>query len=143
MGLEILTAAVLINLLLLIGLALAVRARPDLLLGRRPGRGPAQEEIGAARREIADLLVELNRVARSHVDAVEERRAALLEAIDAANDRVRRLNALSSDLEVISKRLRLDGARPAEAPASPSVERTARPRDDRLSLGLRDKGSIG
>jgi tetrahydromethanopterin S-methyltransferase subunit B len=49
-------------------------------------------------------MTELARVAGTHAAAVEERKESLLRAMEAANERIRRLNALVADAEVLARR---------------------------------------
>lgn len=70
---------------------------------------------------VADLITELNHVANSHVNAVEDRREELKRVIEMANDRVRRLNALLSDLEILEKRMRAHKSAVSEEPSRRSA----------------------
>ena len=55
---------------------------------------------------LADLTSELNHVANSHANAVEDRRDELKRVIEMANERIRRLTILLSDLEIMETRIR-------------------------------------
>jgi hypothetical protein len=67
-------------------------------------------DITAIETRLADLVSELTRIANSHSNAVEDRRNELKRVIEMSNDRIRRLNSLLSDLEIIEKRLRENAA---------------------------------
>lgn len=77
-------------------------------INRLPRGTPDELASGATAIEsrFSDLISELNHVANSHVNAVEDRRDELRRVIEMANGRVRRLVSLLSDLEIIEKRLR-------------------------------------
>lgn len=81
------------------------------LLNRKMGRKAAGnrgavDRTGMTETHFADLVSELNHVANSHVNAVEDRRDELKRVIELANGRIRSLSSLLSDLEIIEKRLR-------------------------------------
>lgn len=123
------------SLLFTAGAALTVY----VLLSRRigTGRNSAEADSGAIETRVARLITELNHVANTHVNAVEDRRDELKRVIELANDRVRRLNMLLADLEILDRRLRAVGRgeeegaeerdREQAAPPAGEIVRAARP----------------
>ena len=126
------------SLLFTAGAALTVY----VLLFRRFGgaRPSADADLGAIESRIASLITELNHVANTHVNAVEDRRDELKRVIELANDRVRRLNMLLSDLEILDQRLRAAGREEEEEeetaamPPAGAIVREARPAAGRPGL---------
>lgn len=99
MNFELFIAAVLLS---------AAFSIASFIFAARKTRGTkvADFDMTTLESRFADLISELNHVANSHVNAVEDRRDELKRVIEMANTRVRRLVSLLSDLEIIEKRLR-------------------------------------
>ncbi|RMH58465.1 MAG: hypothetical protein D6679_04525 [Candidatus Hydrogenedentota bacterium] len=97
--------------------------RIEQLVGRL--EGVPGEEMTELESRVANFISELTRVANSHANAVEDRREELRRVIDLANERVRRLNSLLSDLEVLERRLRAGMAEWKEGVADEAVRREA------------------
>lgn len=70
---------------------------------RDEGRGAAADRLDSA---FSDLVSELQHIANTHVNAVEDRRDELKRVIEMANDRIRKVTALMSDMEILERRLR-------------------------------------
>jgi hypothetical protein len=104
MNLELFVAAVCFSVGSSVAVWLALNAR----LRNRPLTDDF--DVTAIETRLADLVSELTRIANSHSNAVEDRRNELKRVIEMSNDRIRRLNLLLSDLEIIEKRLRENAA---------------------------------
>ena len=98
-----------------------------LLRGRRGGAPAADFDLIAVESRLSDLVSEMMRVANSHGNAVEERRDELKRVIEMANDRIRRLHSLLSDLEIIEKRIREVAAPLKETVVEDDLVRSASP----------------
>lgn len=99
-----------------------------LLRGRRPSAPGAPDfDLTAIESRLSDLVSEMMRVANSHGNAVEERRDELKRVIEMANDRIRRLHSLLSDLEIIEKRIRDSAESGRETIVEDDLVRTATP----------------
>ena len=109
------TASVLINLAILCYFYvrfLAPQGRDEL----------DSKRMSDLKTELADLLTDLNHVANTHVNAIENRKVELMRVLEAANRKIVRVNSLISDLEIMQGRLE----KRVEAPAAPRQEsRTA------------------
>lgn len=99
-----------------------------LLRNRRPAAAAESGfDFAAVESRVSDLASELMRVANSHGNAVEERRDELKRVIEMANDRIRRLHSLLSDLEIIEKRIREAAAPLKETVVEDDLVRSAQP----------------
>jgi hypothetical protein len=98
-----------------------------LLRNRRADATATDFDLTAIESRVSDLASELMRVANSHGNAVEERRDELKRVIEMANDRIRRLHSLLSDLEIIEKRIREAAAPFKETVVEDDLVRSAQP----------------
>ena len=98
MNLELFAASILISA----GFSLTVY----MALARKRRRVGQDVDFTQIESRVADLITELNHVANTHVHSVEDRRDELKRVIELANNSIRRLGSLVSDLSIVEKRLR-------------------------------------
>lgn len=83
-----------------------------LLIARKLAAFSAHESSNADRgtaridSAFADLVSELQHIANTHVNAVEDRRDELKRVIELANERIRKVTGLMTDMEILERRLR-------------------------------------